>query len=322
MLRLIYIREIGVIFSLLLLFIIFSIIAPGFCSIMTFGGIFSTSSELGIVALGVTILMIAGEFDLSVGANFAFSGMVFAYFINNSSFNSFLVLALVLAAALLIGLLNGLLTVYLRIPSFIVTLGTMMFWRGMVLLFTSGIPISVMKSCSVMTLFSPDSDYSFIAGLFLWIIIAVTCGCILNRTALGNRIMATGGNKDTAFAAGINTNMIKLLAFAVCGMLAGLGGILQFCHLSSFLPTAGQGYELSAIAAAVIGGTVLSGGTGTFIGTMLGVLMINMISSGIVQAGASTYWYQSIVGVIVIVAVAVNTFISGRFTGRKGVSHV
>ncbi|MCP4102572.1 MAG: ABC transporter permease [Lentisphaerae bacterium] len=197
-------------------------------------------------------------------------------------------------------------------------LGTLK-WRGMVLLITSGIPISVMQKSAVVSFFAPESVKGFIPSLVVWAVIAVLCSYILNRTPFGNRLMATGGNKDIAFAVGININAVKLISFTLCGLLAGLGGILQFCHLSSFIPSAGQGYELSAIAAAVIGGTLLNGGIGTIVGSFLGVLMINMINSGIVQAGASTYWYQSIVGIIVIVAVAVNIYITDRFNfaGKK-----
>ena len=305
-------RELGILITLIAALIVFSSLSEGFLSLFSFSSILSASSELGIIAVGITMLMIAGEFDLSVGVNFAFAGMIFSYLTVSTGLNCFMILSIALFSSCMIGLLNGIITVYAGIPSFITTLGTMMFWRGMLLLITSGLPISIYESNPVINLLSPNNDYSFIPGTVVWILVALVTGYVLNKTKFGNHLMATGGDKNAAFAMGINTNRVKLTCFIICGFLAGLGGVLQCCHIMSLVPQAGVGYELSTIAAAVIGGTLLTGGIGTIFGSVIGVLLINIINSGIIQAGASTYWYQSIVGGIVIIAVIINTYISRK----------
>jgi simple sugar transport system permease protein len=223
-----------------------------------------------------------------------------------------------LAAALIfcafVGWINGTLTIRGRIPSFIVTLGGLMLWRGLLFAVTRGFPITVRGDQT--TLMRILNGRFLDAGFFsssLWFFAIVAIGAIiLNETKYGNSTFATGGDPSAARALGVNVNRVKLTNFIVCSMLAGFVGIIQFSRFSSVQPTMGEGMELQAIAAAVIGGSLLSGGYGSVIGTMLGALLMGMIRSGLVLAGAPPFWYRAFIGIIVVAAVIVNARVRGK----------
>lgn len=295
----------GVLIAFIFIIAIFSSFASDFLSMATWSSIFASAADSGIIVLGVTLLMIAGEFDLSVGANLALSGMTFAFMITNNM-NSMLALGVTLILGSSIGLLNGFITIILKIPSFIATLSTMLLLRGLVLLFTEGYPITMDTNNSLMELFAGNLTPTLLASLLWWLAIGFYLTYLLNQTKLGNHIYATGSNVDHAYSMGINTKMIRLFCFTLCGLLASLAGIIQFSHISTLAPTAGDQYELYAIAAAVIGGAALTGGKGSMIGAIVGTLLISTIDTGLVQIGVSTYWYRAFVGLILIFAVAIN----------------
>jgi simple sugar transport system permease protein len=252
--------------------------------------------------------MISGEFDLSVGSVLGVAAMVFAL-TAKAGWPLFLGWIFALLASAGIGFLNGFITVRTGIPSFITTLGTMMFWRGILLAVTGGFPVSYFPSRTPTMFFVLNGCF---AGQFrtsaLWFLgIILLLNVILVRTRYGNAVYATGGNRDAARVLGVATDKVKLVNFIISALLAGLAGCIQFARFLSVDPMRGQGLELEAIAAAVIGGTLLTGGAGNLIGTLFGVLLVGMVRSGLVQAGAPAYWYQAFVGVIVVVAVVVNT---------------
>lgn len=307
MARLMHLKEIGVLIALLTVVIVFGVIADEFMSIKTFSSIFTVSTEIGILALGATILMIAGEFDLSVGSNFALSGMLFALLTQNFGQNGFVALFLALLCGALIGLFNGLITLKTKIPSFITTLGTMMIFRGLVLIVTEGFPIAALSSPDVMKLLSFDIGAGFRSSLLLWLTLSLVVTYVLNFHPFGSVIMATGGNIEAAYAMGIKVRSAKLWCFVLSGFFAALSGVIQFAHMMSLSPTAGDQYELRAIAIAVIGGTALTGGSGTVVGTVLATLIMGVLASGLVQAGVSNYWFRALVGVILVLAVVMNT---------------
>ncbi|WP_367607088.1 ABC transporter permease [Legionella sp. W05-934-2] len=295
----------GIVLSFLLLVSVFSLLAPTFLTFPTWASILNFTADFGIVVLGMTLLMIAGEFDLSVGSNFALTGMIFATLSQHASHGIFaLCMALLIGAG--IGFINGLITLILRIPSFITTLSTMLILRGVVLLFTEGYPITIDGNNMTMELLAGTFVDNLLVSFLWWLVIGVLLNYLLNQTKLGNHIQATGNNPDTAYSVGINTHAIKLMCFTLCGMLAALAGVIQFSHINSLSPTAGEQYELYAIAAAVIGGTSLKGGQGSIFGAALGTLLISTIDSGLIQIGVSTYWFRAFVGVILILAVSIN----------------
>ncbi len=300
-------KEISVLFGLGLLLLIFSALSENFLSMTSISSIASVSTEMGILALGATILMIAGEYDLSIGSNFALSGMIFALLTTTYNFPPLLALVLALITGLIIGLINGLVTLSTKIPSFITTLGTMLIFRGIVLVVTDGFPIAALESNEVIGLFATDIGYGLKSSLLWWIMIGAYLFYILNWHARGNHIMATGGNEEAAFSMGVKVKRVKLWCFILTGLLASLAGVVQYSHLMSLSPTAGEQYELRAIAIAVIGGTTLNGGSGTIFGTILATLIMGVLASGLVQAGVSTYWFRALVGLILVMAVIMNT---------------
>ena len=300
--------EFGAFVGTLIVFIGFSFTATRFLTADSLASILTVAAELGIVSAGITFLMIAGEFDLSVGSVLGVAAMIFAL-TAKAGWPLFLGWILALLASAGIGFLNGVITIRARIPSFITTLGTMMFWRGILLAVTGGFPVSYFPAGIPTMLFVLNGRF---AGQFrtsaLWFLgIALLMNVILVHTPYGNAVYATGGSRDAARVLGVATDRVKLTNFVLSSLLAGLAGCVQFARFLSVDPMRGFGLELEAIAAAVIGGTLLTGGAGNLIGTLFGVLLVGMVRSGLVQAGAPAYWYQAFVGLIVVVAVVVNT---------------
>jgi simple sugar transport system permease protein len=300
-------KEAGVTFALIAVMSVFAIISNHFLSLATMNAIALTSTEIGIIAIGATLLMIAGEFDLSIGSNFALCGMMFALTTTTFGVNSYSALLLVLVMGGLIGFFNGFITLKTNIPSFITTLGTMMILRGVVLIVTDGFPIAALAHDGLMSLLNSEWLFGFKTSLLVWLFLGGVAIYILNFHPFGSVIMATGGNVEAAFSMGIKVTSAKLICFIASGVLAALAGVIQFAHLMSLSPTAGEQYELRAIAIAVIGGTSLAGGFGTIVGTMLATVIMGLLASGLVLAGVSTYWFRALVGMILVLAVIMNT---------------
>jgi len=298
--------EIGVLVGFLVVFISFSVVAKWFLTLESLGAILTIGAELGIVAAGVSFLMICGEFDLSVGSVLGLSSMLFAM-LANAGLNPVIALVICLALASLMGLMNGIIVVKGNIPSFIVTLGTMMLWRGVVLAISGGFPIVFAPSCVVKDVLSGRFAEYFRTSTLWFVAITLILTIVLNRTPYGNRVFAAGGNKKVAKALGVNVNRVKLISFTLSGILAGFAGCVQFSRFGSVDALRGTGVELEAIASAVIGGTLLTGGYGSLVGTFLGALLIGMVRSGLVMAGAPAYWYRAFIGIILIIAVIINT---------------
>ncbi|MEM1875116.1 MAG: ABC transporter permease, partial [Candidatus Hadarchaeales archaeon] len=262
--------------GLFVLFVVFSFTATRFLTLESLAGIVTVASELGIVACGVTILMIGGEFDLSVGSVFGFSAMVFAS-LSNVGVPIGIGFLIALSVALFIGFINGLITVRFRIPSFITTLGTMMLWRGILLAWTGGFGIRYWGKSSFLNVLNGQFWGDFRASALWFILLAAFLSFILTRTPFGNFVYATGGNKEAARLLGIPVDRVKVFNFILVAVLSGLAGCIQFARFASVDPLRGQGMELEAIAATVVGGTLMSGGQGSLVGTLFGVLLIGMV---------------------------------------------
>lgn len=305
--RLLRIKEIGSLSGLVIVMIIFTLLSDKFLKWDNFIGIFTTTSELGIIAIGVSMLMIAGEFDLSVGSVFAVAPMLGAL-LSNIGVPIFIAFLAGLVFAALIGLLNGIIVMKAKITSFIATLGTMMLFRGLLLAVSGGFPIDFMGTNTrfldalggKLFLGIRASGIWFIAGTIIFSI-------ILNSTKFGNHIFAVGGNAGTAKAVGINVLKVKMVNFVICAVMAGLAGFTMFGRFHSIDPTAGMQLELEAIASAVIGGTLLTGGYGSIAGAFIGAFLIGVLRSGLILAGAPSYWYQAFIGVFLVLSVILNT---------------
>lgn len=316
--RLLAVRELGVLVALAVIVASFGALNPAFLTGDTFGDILTQAAELGVVAAGVTFLMIAGEFDLSVGSNFAFAGVLLALLVTELAVHPVPAVAAALTAAAAIGLLNGALTLGTRIPSFITTLGTMMLWRGLALALTEGWPISVLTASTLLDLLGAQTVYRTVRiSAVWWLMTTVVFWVLLTRTTFGNWALATGGKREAARALGVPVARVKLISFALAGALAGTAGLMQLGRMGSMSPVWGEGLALEAIAAAVIGGTSLAGGVGTILGTMLGALTMASIRVGLVMVGAPAYWYTAFLGAVIVAAVVVNVKLEEALAWRR-----
>jgi len=260
--------------------------------------------SLAIITLGVNLLMIAGEFDLTVGATFTLTALVAA-----KIFNAHMPLGLAVLAALAlgaaIGLLNGFIVVKTNVPSFIVTLGAMWFWRGVILIVSQAITESFYPSVFFTQLFT--LNVGPIQIQFLWaLLIAVICWFLLERHRVGNFFFGVGGNRSAASALGVNVGVVKIIAFGITGFLTAFAGIMSTVRINSISPIQGEGLELQAIAACVIGGTALMGGRGTILGAFLGAALMFTIQDILLLLQAPGFYLRMFVGIVIVIAAALN----------------
>ncbi len=260
----------------------FAFYAPQFASYGNSRVLLFALPELGIIVLGVGILMIAGEFDLSVGSVFALVPMVIVVAMGRWGLDPLVAIALGFAVALLVGYINGWITLTFNIPSFVTTLGMLFMARSLATVLSGGFPPPFPAEL-------PTDIFVADLGLFrssmLWFAgFALILGIMLHYSNLGNWIFATGGQQQAAADMGIDTRQVKMACFMLCSVMAGFAGMITTFRLRSALPSLGEGLELQAIAAAVIGGTALTGGIGSMIGFIVGTSLIRVIDNGLVMA--------------------------------------
>jgi simple sugar transport system permease protein len=278
-------------------------------------GILGLLPEVALVSIGVTILMICGEFDLSVGSTFALTPMAASLLIIAGTPTVVAIfLALLVAAA--IGFVNGFITLTFAIPSFITTLGMLFIVRSLTVVISGGFPPLLPDDLATGEFTQFVGPGLLLRASFLWFLaIAVVASGMMTRSNLGNWIKATGGYLDAATAMGVPARRVKLFCFVLCSMMAGFGGVIQVFRLHSPLPSIGDGLELQAVAAAVIGGTSLTGGVGTVFGAIVGALLIRVIDNGLVMSQVDANWFKFAVGALTIFAVVSNTWL--RRTARR-----
>jgi simple sugar transport system permease protein len=304
-------KDISIVIITIALFVIFTLVNKNFLTRDNLFIIVKTIPELGIVAIGMTMLIISGEFDLSVGSTFAFAPFIMASLTETIGLHPVYSLIIGIIVGVGIGFVNGIITTKVGIPSFITTLGTMMAWRGAVLLASAGFPQAFQRDLPVARFFA--GRLSGFPVQFIWFIVfALIMWVILENTRFGNWTYVTGGNKNAAVALGIPVDRVKVINFMVVGGLAALAGSIQVYRMGSAYSNAGLGMELQAIGATVIGGTMLTGGSGTIIGTIMGTIIIFAVENIIILSGAPAFWFRTFVGVIVIVAVSAHILIQGR----------
>ena len=296
-------RKTAIVWVLLLLCVGMTIFSSRFITPQNLLLVIKQSAITGILGIGMTIVIISGGIDLSVGAIIAFSSVCSAKYggLAVQDINIMVPLMVGLIGGLIFGFFNGLFISYLKIPSFIMTLATMMIARGFARIICGGKPV-----------FGISKDFLNLANGFFFglpnlvvffIIIFAFGSIILNKTILGSHIFAVGGNEVGARLSGVNTKRIKFFTFTFCGLLAGFCGVLMTSRISSGSSIVAEGYELNAIAAAVIGGTSMSGGIGTIWGTVIGALIIGVLQNGLDIMGVSVFYKEIIQGFIIIAAV-------------------
>ena len=297
--------------SLIVLFVALSIASPHFLSETNLSSVVRQTAVINIMALGMTMIIIAGGIDLSVGSILAMGGL-FGTLAMERGASIPAGVAIGILTGLACGLVNGALTTRLKIAPFIVTLGTLGIFRGVTLIVSNGLPVH-----KIPPQFSFLGEGSILgAPLVLWVLVAcaVMTHFILERTRLGRYAFAIGSNVDAAVYAGIPVGFHTTAVYAIGGMLTGLAGMIEASRLMTGQPTAGQGYELQAIAAVVIGGGSLHGGEGTVLGTLIGAFIMGLLSNGSDLLGVSPYLQQAIIGGVIILAVTVDELRKRRMT--------
>ena len=308
---------------LLALMLVFSVLQPRFFSELNLFNVMRQISITGLIALGMTFVILTGGIDLSVGSIVALAGLVAGALAKGTSANSLSLddtivagypLWVCVAAAGLVGLAAGLLQgiaiTTLDVPPFVVTLGGLTAFRGAALLYSGGGPIS-----------SFDADYRFWGQgklgpvpvpVIVFLVAALLCHIVLRHTRYGRHVYAIGGNAEAARLSGLNVKALTLSVYLIVGLFAGIAGFVLSSRLNSSEAVAGVGYELTVIASVVIGGTSLFGGLGGVLGTVVGAVLIGVLINGLVLMNVSPYIQQIIIGVIIVLAVAFDRFVKGR----------
>jgi ribose transport system permease protein len=320
--RLLRAREAGVFIALLVLCLFLSFATDGFLTSLNLLNVGRQISLLGIMAVGMTFVLIAGEVDLSVGSTYAFSGLATGMLII-AGWALLPAICAGLATGIVIGLINGVLSTYGRLPSLIATLGMLSIVRGAALILTNGQPVTVNARNGAL----PDvlQAFSFMGQGYLFtiipmqlvflVIVAVLAWLVLSFSNFGFRVYAVGGSAKAARVSGISVDKVKISAFILMGVLAAFAGILGLAFLpSSQAGRTGLGLELDVIAATIVGGASLSGGEGTILGTILGVLIIGVMRNGLVLLGVSPFVQELMIGLVIIIAVGIDKWSTRRTT--------
>jgi simple sugar transport system permease protein len=281
---------------------------------------FAFIPEFGIIALGMTLLLTAGIFDLSVGSVFGFVPLVMYTLVNTAGVTPELAILAAMGLAVLIGLANGVLVARIGITSFLVTLGMALFIRGLALYMSEGFPQKPPTGESILgTLLAgsiPIGTFTVHAGLIWFAVLTLAMWFLLDRARQGSWITATGGNERAAVARGVNTANVKIGLFVLSAVLAGFAGFVSSWRIETAYAISGTGYELEVIAMCVVGGTSLYGGRGTIIGTVIGVILLRSIRNGIIVIGVPGLAYNMFVGLIILVAVVLQALAERRHQGN------
>lgn len=296
-------REAAIFIALIIISVFISIMAPQFRTTKNLYLVSRQISFVAIVALGELFVILTSGIDLSVGSTVGLSGMI-AGMALAAGIPPIIALPIGIASGMLIGLFNGSVIAYVGITPFIVTLGALSMGRGLSLVLTKGNPIIEMPNTFF---FLAQSDVLGVpTPVIIAAIIAAIVHVVLTYTAFGRRIYAIGGNEQATALSGVDVKKIKLMIYAICGLMAGIVGVLLVARFNSAQPATGKGWELDAIASTVIGGTSLSGGVGTVPGVLIGATIMGVIRNGLVLMQVSAYWQDFIIGGIIVLAAVVD----------------
>lgn len=308
--------EFGPFVLLVVELVVFATLRPRFLSSGNISNLLAFTPELGMIALGMTMLMTSGEFDLSVGSVFGFAPVVMWTVFNQGVAPLEVGFLVAIGLAVVIGLVNGWFVTALKIPSFLVTLGMLLLVRGVALYITDGFPQRTWQAESALTNIIVGEfeigPYSIHASVIWFIIFAVILGYVLMYSKAGNWILASGGNESSARARGVRVQRTKLMLFVLTAVMSAYAGITSSIRVNAANPNSGTTYELEVIAMVVIGGTALTGGRGTIIGTVLGVLILRIMRNGIVMVGVPGLAYNIFIGAIILGMMALHSFLERR----------
>ena len=314
-------REITLLVVLAALVTTFSLIEPIYLSWPNLRDILDQTSIVGIIAIGMTFVMIGGGIDLSVGSTVALYGVITASLLVTRGVNPVLMIFIMIVIGAGVGLVNGLLVTKLRLQPFIATLGTMSLFRGVAFIVTGGLPVTGVPADFRQLIYG-----NVIGGIRGSIIIffgfAIIAHILLKYTAFGSYLYAIGGNVESARLSGIKVTKNRNLSYMMTGIATAIAAIIMIARLGAGESTAGQGFELNAISAAAIGGASLAGGKGTIAGTVIGAVLLSALRNGLIVVGLDAFWQFVATGVVIIIAAymeIVQTNMANKSALGKGV---
>lgn len=291
--------------GLIIFAVIVSVLNPRFLTHANILNVLRQTSINSIIAIGMTLVILTGGIDLSVGSILAFCGAIMASLLN-AGHNPILAFIVTLALGLVFGFFNGFLVSKMKLQAFIVTLVTMTFLRGATLVFTEGKPITVDDGGLLFENIGGGYLFDIPIPIYIMIALFVAGHYLLMHTKFGRYTYAIGGNEEATKLSGINVDKVKMWVYGLCGMLSALAGVILTSRLYSAQPTAGSGYELDAIAAVVLGGTSLAGGVGRVTGTALGALIIGVLGNALNLLNVSSYYQMMIKAIVILIAVLID----------------
>lgn len=300
-----WLQTYSLIFIVVGLGIILSLVTKNFMTATNLLNVLRQVSINGILAIGMTMVVLTGGIDLSVGSIVAFSGIVTAGLLRDKGLPVIPVVLIAICIGALMGLFNGYFVAYWNAAPFVVTLAMMTIGRGMTYVYCDGRPISNLPS-EFLTI-GKGSILKIPIPAFILLIVFIIGTVLLNKLKFGRYIYAVGGNENAAMVSGINVKVVKMFVYVLSGIACGIAATILTARVSAGLPTAGDGYELDAIAATVIGGTSLSGGRGRLWGTMLGALLLGIVNNGLDLLNVSSFYQQIVKGLIILGAILIDS---------------
>jgi ribose transport system permease protein len=314
--RVLEVEELGVLAALFLIGLALAVTTPAFLQPLNLLQVARQASYYGIMAVGMVFVLSMGEVDLSVGSTLTLVNIVTALALQNGA-PVLGAVALGLGTGALCGAVNGGLSVLLRIPTIIVTLGTMSVYRGLALVLSNATPVSRFSKKSALFTVGGGDVLGIPTSVVVMVLVGLLAGVLFYRTPFGWRLQAIGSNALAARFSGIPIERYRIVVMTLMGTIAGIAGIMALAFMQSGDPSTGPGFELYVIASAIIGGTALSGGSGSIAGGILGALVIAVIRNGLVLRGLSAYWGITVTGLVIILAVTIDSFIKRRQLRRR-----
>lgn len=317
-------------FALITIIVVFSLLSPFYLSTANFLTMSSHVAIFGLLAIGMMIVILTGGIDLSVGSTLGLCGVIAGLLMQGVEIEAlglvlyppvWVVVVLTCALGALVGALNGVLIAYFKVPAFVATLGVLYVARGVALLITNGLTFNALAGQPELG----NTGFDWLGfnrlldvpiGVLVMVVVALLAIVLLTRTAFGRWVYATGGNMRAAELSGVPVRFTTITVYVLSGVCAAIAGLVLSSQLTSAGPTAGTTYELTAIAAVVVGGAALTGGRGSVRGTLLGAFVIGFLSDGLVIIGVSSYWQTVFTGAVIVLAVLMNSIQYARRPAR------
>ncbi|WP_081464503.1 ribose ABC transporter permease [Sporosarcina newyorkensis] len=295
-------QKLGPLIGLLLIIVIISIMSPSFLTLNNLFNVLRQVSINALIAFGMTFVILTGGIDLSVGSILALTGAVTAGMMSGGM-DPLLAMLLGVLLGVILGAINGLIIAKGKVAPFIATLATMTIFRGLTLVYTEGRPISGLGDSAVFTMLGKGYFFGIPVPVITMSITFAVLYFILKKTTFGRRVYAVGGNEEASRLSGINVDRVKIYVYSLAGGLTAIASLILTSRLNSAQPTAGNMFELDAIAAVVLGGTSLTGGRGWIVGTLVGALIIGVLNNGLNLIGVSSFFQQVVKGAVILIAV-------------------